>query len=352
MLASLSCSCQLSISICCFRSSSLRAYSCCILVPSVSRRAPLYHLFSCLHLLVPCVVSSSSPFRWVLATFIFCEGFVVIDEVGCRPQRGEEGSVLSCWCREGSDQSHFDWLETMPLRQDPAVSPPVIHVPEPAAKPVEAFRRHKFADSSAHVPCTFAEREALTVVATVCDGERSSLLWLPVHSSCEVQHVQQNSFVDFCWALGVLSGCIQRFQKQHTFIFWHVSSIQLFPLLVQCNGLMYIHTSIPFSFCKLRCASTTVCTDVVFDIFSVFEFALSLMCLGCATEMSFLPRYTVKRLRHKLIVIIGPPFCLRTSSITSLFVKTFFIGSHMLPSQKCNRFRIALSLLAGPLAAL
>ena len=50
------------------------------------------------------------------------------------------------------------------------------------------------------------------------------------------------------------------------------------------------------------------------------------MYLNNATEMSFLPKYTVYHLRQKLVVIIGPSFSLGTSSMTSLFVKNFWFA--------------------------
>ena len=117
-----------------------------------------------------------SSYTMALATIILSKGFVAINEVHCKPHRGAEGFDLSCCRRERSVQSHSAWLQPMPQRQDPAASPPDIYVPTPATKPNAAFLRHTLADSNAQVLCTIAERCALTMVATVCDGERSNFL--------------------------------------------------------------------------------------------------------------------------------------------------------------------------------
>ena len=89
-------------------------------------------------------------------------------------------------------RNHFAWLQPMPQRRDPAASLAVISVLTPAAKTFAAFFRHTLADSNAQIPCTTSAREALTVVAKVCDCERSNLLWLPMCSSSEAQHVPHN----------------------------------------------------------------------------------------------------------------------------------------------------------------
>ena len=51
---------------------------------------------------------------------------------------------------------------------------------KPAAKPVAAFARHTFADSSAQIPCAITERKGPTVVVIARDCVRFYLLWLTI----------------------------------------------------------------------------------------------------------------------------------------------------------------------------
>ena len=135
----------------------------------------------------------------VLGTFMFCRKSVAHNVVCCHPHRGEGGVHLSLCHRESSVPSHLMWHKPMPQRQDPAIFSPIEYVPTPAAKnTVAAFLRHTCADSSAQIPCTITERKALTAVAKSCDCERSYLLWLPVHSSCQIKHVPQSGLVNLC----------------------------------------------------------------------------------------------------------------------------------------------------------
>ena len=77
--------------------------------------------------------------------------------------------------------------------------------------------------------------------------------------------------------------------------------MQLCSLSVQCNGLMHAHTAFrtikdSFLLYKWWHASATLCTNIVCDMFSICDYAscwLSLMCLNCATETTFLAKYPV-----------------------------------------------------------
>ena len=83
-----------------------------------------------------------------------------------------------------------------------------------AAKPRAAFSRYTFAEPQ--VPCPVIEREALTVIGTVRDCERSYQFWMLAYSSRKVQHIPRNGLVHFCQGLSVLLDCHYCFHEEVT----------------------------------------------------------------------------------------------------------------------------------------
>ena len=153
--------------------------------PSVS------HRYQCLHIIL--VDETPETFdqlvhmfcTLVLATFIFCKGFVAVNETGCQRHDGEEGFGLSRWRREGSVQKLLRWAP--------------IHVPATRSRCLSSSQLRDHTCCKNHLqpsvdtlcagssgPCATTEWETLTQVTTECD------CGLPIHSSCKVQHVPRN----------------------------------------------------------------------------------------------------------------------------------------------------------------
>ena len=79
----------------------------------------------------------------------------------------------------------------------------------------------------------------LTMIALVCDYERSNLFWVTENSSCKVEHVP----VDFCLALSATHSQLYRCHKKHVLPLARLLHPSL-SVLVKCHGLAYIYSAL------------------------------------------------------------------------------------------------------------
>ena len=153
----------------------------------------------------------------------------------------------------------------------------------------------------AQVPCTITDRKAPTVVVTICDCERSKMFDCP-----NILHVKSSTSHRMVLLISVQL-CLDRFHQQKLSFFGMPASLKSSPVLLQCNGFLYIRTAI----CLMRHSSPVLQVTICFHILVrkyCFRHLLSmrscpiltvpLMYLNCATVLSFIPKYPVKHLRQ------------------------------------------------------